>query len=129
MRELHKMKRRSFTSNSRVESAGHLLLGIALLIVSAAPVMAQGTAAINGVVTDEQGAAIPGVAVTLRNAETGVTRVSATEADGRYRFPALAPGRYSVRAELSGFQTLEVQDLILTIGFQHTQTSPSRLPR
>ena len=83
--------------------------------------MGQGTAAIGGFVSDEQGAAIPGVTVTLRNAETGVTRVSTTEADGRYRFPALAPGRYSVKAELSGFQTLEVQDLILTIGFQLTQ--------
>ncbi len=59
--------------------------------------------------------------MTLRNQETGVTRTAVTEADGRYRFGALSPGRYSVKAELDGFQGLEIHDLILTIGFQMTQ--------
>ncbi len=109
------------TSTSRGSSAHVFLIGIALLAGAASPLVAQGTAAISGLATDEQGAAIPGVSVTLRNAETGATRVSTTDANGRYAFPALAPGRYSVLAELTGFQTVEVQDLILTIGFQLTQ--------
>ena len=63
---------------------------------------------------DEQGGVLPGVVVTLRNQETGVSRTAMTEVDGRYRFPALAPGRYTLRSELSGFATVEMPDLTVT---------------
>ena len=69
---------------------------------------ARGAGQIEGTVLDEQGGVLPGVTVTLRNEATGVQRVAVTEADGRYRFPALGPGRYSLRAELSGFAVQEV---------------------
>jgi outer membrane receptor protein involved in Fe transport len=93
-----------------------LALGACLLQVSA---LAQGpTGRIDGVVRDEQGGALPGVTMTLRNQETGVTRNIVTEADGKYSFPALSPGRYTVRAELSGFATQEAKDITITIGFE-----------
>jgi hypothetical protein len=38
--------------------------------------------------------------------------------DGKYSFPALSPGRYTVRAELSGFATQEAKDITITIGFE-----------
>ena len=60
---------------------------------------------------DEQGGVLPGVTMTLRNQDTGVSRTLTTEADGRYRFPALAPGRYTLRAELSGFAHQEAPDI------------------
>jgi hypothetical protein len=83
---------------------------------------AQGsTARIEGYVKDEQGAVLPGVTMTLRNQQTGVVRTVVTETDGRYAFPALAPGRYTVQAQLSGFAVQEVQDIALTIGFEHRQ--------
>ena len=65
---------------------------------------------------DEQGGALPGVLLTLRNQDTGVTRTLTTEADGRYAFQALQPGRYTVKVELSGFTTQEVSDIVITIG-------------
>jgi hypothetical protein len=84
-----------------------------------APALAQApTGRIEGVVRDEQGGVLPGVTMTIRNQETGVTRTVTTDADGRYVFPALAPGRYTVRAELSGFATEEVRDIPITIGFE-----------
>jgi outer membrane receptor protein involved in Fe transport len=79
-------------------------------------VLAQGAgAAIEGTALDAQRGVLPGVTVTLRNEETGVTRVSTSDAEGRYRLPSLPPGRYTLTAELSGFNTIEVRDIVLTI--------------
>ncbi len=92
-----------------------LLLGLGLAV----PAGAQTTGgAIVGVVTDAQGGVLPGVTVTARNADTGVTRTAVTEADGKYRLAGLPPGSYEVRTELSGFAPVEVKDLILTIGLE-----------
>lgn len=89
-------------------------LGVGL---SPGTVAAQGpTGRVEGIVRDEQGGVLPGVSLTLRNQDSGVTRTVVTESDGRYAFPALAPGRYVLRAELSGFATEEVRDLTITIG-------------
>ena len=58
------------------------------------PALAQGTnGGIAGTVADAQGGVLPGVTVTLRNADTGVARATVTEPDGRYRFPTLPSGR------------------------------------
>ncbi len=65
---------------------------------------------------DEQGGVLPGVTVTLQNQASGVQRVAMTEADGRWRFPALGPGRYRLRVELAGFTPQEVRDIEMTIG-------------
>jgi hypothetical protein len=75
-----------------------------------------GTGAITGTVTDAQGGVLPGVTITLRNQETGVTRTTVSEADGAFRFQALNPGRFTLTAELSGFSTIEVRDIEMTIG-------------
>ncbi len=73
----------------------------ALLVVVAAgwsAVAAQGpTGVIEGVVRDEQGGVLPGVTMTLRNQDTGVTRTRCHEADGRYTLPG-ARARHATRA-------------------------------
>ena len=85
-----------------------------MLVVAAggsdSPRAQGGTGHIDGTVRDAQGGALPGVLLTLRNQDTGFTRTVTTEADGRYVFEALQPGRYMVKAELSGFATQEVPD-------------------
>jgi outer membrane receptor protein involved in Fe transport len=86
---------------------------------SAGPAAAQGAGAvILGTITDAQGGALPGVTLTLRNVESGVTRTTVTESDGTYRLPALLPGRYDLTAELSGFANAEATDITLTIGLE-----------
>ena len=66
-----------------------------------APAFAQvANAVVTGIVTDAQGGVLPGVTITVRNADSGVTRTIVTEADGRYRLGGLPPGRYNLRAEL-----------------------------
>src|SRR5438876_12457389 len=79
-------------------------------ITMAAPARAQSTGAVQGNVTDAQGAVVPGATVTVQNVATGVERSLATDAAGEYLVPSLAPGRYRVDVRLSGFsdQTRDV---------------------
>jgi outer membrane receptor protein involved in Fe transport len=101
----------------RAHKLGLLIFLFLIAIGLSHPAAGQGgTGVITGTVTDAQGGVLPGVTVTLRNQETGVTRTTVTEADGSYRFPALNPGRFQLTAELSGFSTTEVRDIEMTIG-------------
>src|SRR5271169_4199194 len=62
---------------------------------------------IQGVVTDPSGASVAGASVALRNLDTGVTATTTTSSSGNYRFSSLAPGRYAIRVETSGFRVAE----------------------
>src|SRR5689334_2203009 len=84
----------------------------AVLIALAIPAGAQTvTGTMNGTVTDKSGAALPGVTVTIRNADTGLERVVVTDKAGFYNAPFLPIGRYNVQAELSGFGTMRHQNV------------------
>src|SRR2546426_4851469 len=88
-------------------------------LMAAVPVAAQGTGgAIIGTIKDAQGGVLPGVSLTVRNVETGVSRTVVTEGDGTYRLAALPPGRYDLIGELSGFANAEVKALTITIGLE-----------
>jgi hypothetical protein len=68
------------------------------------PVMGQGTnATVLGSVADESNAALPGVTVTAANVETGFTREAVTSETGAYRLVGLPPGKYNIKASLTGF--------------------------
>jgi len=69
-----------------------------------------------GVVTDEEGTPLPGAEVTVESPSLMGTQSFITRADGSFRFPALPPGRYTVRIKLSGFQPLERRDVIVSVG-------------
>src|SRR5215510_15579305 len=58
---------------------------------------------IQGLVTDESGAVIPGVTITLNNIKTGIQTVKITNETGLYRFDNVDPGSYTLAAELPGF--------------------------
>ena len=90
------------------------LLTVALIAV---PAFAQlGTGSIEGVVLDQTGAVVPGTRVTVRNLTTGAERVLTSDSGGRYRAVNLAPGTYTVRAEISGFQPVERTGITVTVG-------------
>lgn len=100
-------------------AAAGLLSGLfTVLVLSSAPVMAQGggTGEISGTVRDEQKGVLPGTTLTLTHRSTGVTRTVVAEPDGRYLFPALGPGTYALRAELAGFASQELADIEITVG-------------
>jgi hypothetical protein len=74
--------------------------------------MGQGTSGtISGRATDPQGAALSGATVVFQSLDFGMARQVSTDSQGYYRVAGLPPGRYQVRAELSGF-SLEKQTVI-----------------
>jgi hypothetical protein len=62
-------------------------------------------AIVSGIVTDEQGSAVPGATVTITNEATGVATVLVTNDAGAYTSPPLVLGTYSVKVDLQGFKT------------------------
>jgi hypothetical protein len=83
-------------------------VGLALLLWLSVclPAMAQGVGAIGGTVTDTSGAVLPGVTLTLSSPGViGNGQTAVSDGSGAYEFTRLVPGRYSVKAELEGFQS------------------------
>ena len=91
-----------------------VVLVIAFCAASAA--VAQTTGDLEGIVADQNGAPLPGVSVELRSPQLQGTRIAVTDNAGRYRFPVLAPGVYSVTAQLSGFTKVERSGLKVSLG-------------
>jgi hypothetical protein len=78
----------------------------------ASPAFAQ-QGQINGVVTDSSGGVIPGATVTAIETATGIARDTISGANGRYQFPSLRPTGYDIKAELTGFRTMQRTGVIL----------------
>jgi hypothetical protein len=92
------------------------LFVLLLTLGLAASAAAQGErGVIGGTVADAQGGVLPGVSIAARNINTGFTQSAVTEADGKYRFGALPLGTYEIKAELTGFTTATVTNLVLTV--------------
>src|SRR4029450_10697217 len=112
------MLRRIFVAGRRVTQFTALIL--AMQLGPALPARAQvANAVITGIVTDAQGGVLPGVTITVRNAESGVTRTIVTEDDRRYRLGGLPPARYNLTAELQGFANVDVKYVTLTLGLEY----------
>lgn len=75
---------------------------IVLCLLAVAAAFAQQTAIIQGRVTDESGAVIPGANVTI-SGERGFAKTVSTNETGLYMAAGLTPGKYTVRAVLPGF--------------------------
>ena len=102
------------------------LVTIGVTLFAALPAAAQmQTGSILVRVTDEQGAAIPGVAVTLNSPVlVSGTMAGVTDSGGVNRFPSLPPGVYSVRVELQGFRSVIREGVNVQVG----ATVPLDLP-
>src|SRR5436190_2568326 len=71
---------------------------------------------IEGTVTDESGAVLPGVTITATNTATNQARSVVTGRDGRYYIGARQAGTYTITAELAGFVPQQHKDFRLVIG-------------
>lgn len=90
---------------------------VVFLIGIVAPARAQqGTADLRGRVIDQQGAAMPGVALVVTNQDNGQFREATSGADGAFLLSGMVPGTYEVRAELTGFKTFVSRDVTLAVG-------------
>ena len=89
-----------------------IVLALCLTGLLSSPAFAQ-TGQINGVVTDNTGAIVPGVTIKAQEVATGLSRDTVSGVDGRYTFTSLRPTTYNITAELQGFRTSQRKGLLL----------------
>lgn len=89
---------------------------LALAVSAAFGQAGVATAELSGVVTDPQGAVVPGATVMLRNVNTNISRSTTTDGDGRYTFSAVQPAEYEVAVDAQGFKKLQTSGIRLTVG-------------
>jgi hypothetical protein len=91
-----------------------LLVGCVVAILTVSIISAQSqNASLDGQVTDESGASVPNATITIQAAELSLTTTLTTDSSGRYAFPNLQPGTYTLRATAAGFQSYEQTNILL----------------
>ena len=80
-------------------------LAMAVLLFTAGAQAQVATASINGTVSDQSGAVIPGATVTLKNVATNVERNTTTNNSGNYVLVNINPGLYTLTVHKDGFST------------------------
>ncbi len=101
-----------FRKFERLFLIGFLILAFSSLGIA----QVQTTGTIEGKITDDEGTFLPGVTVTIDSPVLMRTLSFVTAAKGSFRFPSCPPGKYNIRAELSGFQTVERPDVRIHLG-------------
>lgn len=104
--------------SKHVFQSGILLLAVWLTVATLTP--AQENASIQGTVNDSSGAAIPAVAIQVKNLETGALRNLLTDEAGRFDAASLPVGRYALKAEKLGFRGVEKTGISLVLGQRET---------
>src|SRR5262249_33016947 len=94
---------------------------LVLLVISLCPppVLGQAdvsTATLKGAITDPNGAAVVGAAVSAISSETGIKKSTTTGQDGSYKILLLQPGIYQLQVEAQGFEKVVAQNVQLTVG-------------
>jgi hypothetical protein len=113
-------RRRSGAFVARAANFVFLVLTVACLLPAKALAQGETTSAIVGQVRDTTDAVVPGAAVTITNHETGLKRSARTDDTGRFSFPQLKPGTYSVRVEAQGFDPGQNDNVISGLGQKQT---------
>lgn len=79
-----------------------------------------GDGSLRGFVKDQQGAVLPGVAVTATSAALLTPVTGVTDASGYYRLLNLPPGTFTIAAELTGFSTFRREGIVMRAGTTFT---------
>jgi Carboxypeptidase regulatory-like domain len=95
---------------------GSLLLA-GILTVWAGSAHAQAIGSIFGKVTDESGAVLPGVTVTVTGPSLQQPLVAVTTATGAFQFPSVPIGKFTVTFEMAGFKKVTRPDVVIETGF------------
>ena len=96
------------------------VLTIVLLVPREASAQGETTSAIVGQVTDSSEAVIPAAIVTITNRDTGLRRTVKTDQAGRFNFPQLQPGNYSVKVDAQGFNPQQNDSVAAGLGQKQT---------
>ncbi len=99
--------------NKRISSVVAICAMAVMFFCLSAPAFAQFRTSIQGVVTDPDGAIIPGATLTLKNLSTNETVVRTSDSAGVFNFNALPPDHFSLTVERDGFQKQVLDNLQL----------------
>jgi carboxypeptidase family protein/TonB-dependent receptor-like protein len=88
---------------------------VILLLLSTTAWAQLSTAQMSGRVTDDSGAVLPGVTITVTQTDTGLTRTVTTDETGTYVLPNLPTGPYRLEAMLQGFRTYSQTGIVLQV--------------
>ena len=91
-----------------------VLMGFVLILFSLAYSQSKETGALTGTVLDEENSPLPGAVVTITSPNLMGSREFVADAQGQFRFPALPPGEYTIKAQLQGFANSVQQNIRLT---------------
>jgi hypothetical protein len=91
------------------------LLFILALLSSSVSIAQLSTASISGVVRDPSGAVVSNATVVLLAVTTSVENTSVSNGAGAYTFLNITPGRYTLKASATGFNSAEVPEFTLTV--------------
>ena len=80
----------------------------------------QQTGSVKGTITDNEGNPLPGVTVTVSSPALMRIQTFTTTETGAFRFPALPPGTYTLRAELPGHKTIDRGNIVVRVGMTIT---------
>ncbi|HUS06688.1 MAG TPA: TonB-dependent receptor, partial [Bryobacteraceae bacterium] len=86
-----------------------------MFLISSAALAQRDTGSVSGVITDPNGAVVPGVSIQLVEPETGLTRTATSNEAGLYTFPAVSTGKYRLSAQVSGFKRYEQPNITLQV--------------
>jgi hypothetical protein len=88
----------------------------AALFMAVGAAFAQQTGTLSGVVRDAQGGVLPGVAVSVSSPSLiGGARTAVSGEGGTYQFATLPPGTYELTYELTGFQPLKREGIVVQV--------------
>jgi hypothetical protein len=105
---------------ARVDHFALLVLTVACLLPAEALAQSETTSALVGDVRDATNAVVPGATVTITNHEIGLKRSAKTDDAGRFNFPLLKPGTYSIKVEAQGFEPRQNGNVISGLGQKQT---------
>lgn len=105
----------------RVPVRRGLWLALACILLTAGVALAQSAGgAIEGRITDGQGAAVAGAVVTATNTATGITRSVQSDVDGRYSLASLPVGTYDIVVTADGYRDVEARGIAVQVASTRT---------
>jgi hypothetical protein len=102
----------------QIRAAKSLAILLLLTVVNASNLRAQSgtSSALSGSISDATGAVIPNARVKATEVSTGATRTTRSNADGRFLFAQINPGKYRIAVQADGFGAAESQPASVAVG-------------
>lgn len=99
---------------------GCLFVLVAFLSFPVITLAQSSSATLSGTVEDQTGATVSGANIALVNVARGSQRLTTSNNEGRFVFPSLPPGQYSLTTTRQGFAPVEVKNVMLNVNDQVT---------